>query len=91
MISVSIDLGAGRRGVDMGPSALRIAGITQAVEGLGYAVREVGTVTAGGFETTDPGGESRTHGALVSSSRRGSKPGAFRSSWEETIRCRSEP
>jgi arginase len=59
MISVSIDLGAGRRGVDMGPSALRIAGITEAVEGLGYAVKEVGTVTAGGFETTDPGGESR--------------------------------
>lgn len=25
VISVSIDLGAGRRGVDMGPSALRIA------------------------------------------------------------------
>jgi arginase len=60
MISVSIDLGAGRRGVDMGPSALRIAGITEAVEGLGYTVKEVGTVTAGGFETADPGNESRT-------------------------------
>jgi len=55
MISVSIDLGAGRRGVDMGPSALRIAGLTEKVEALGYRVREVGTVTAGGFETTDPG------------------------------------
>jgi arginase len=53
MVSVSIDLGAGRRGVDMGPSALRIAGITDAVERLGYSVREVGTVTAGSFETTD--------------------------------------
>lgn len=60
MISVSIDLGAGRRGVDMGPSALRIAGITQAVEGLGYAVKEFGAVTAGGFETADPGHEDRT-------------------------------
>ena len=39
----------------MGPSALRIAGITEAVEALGYAVSEVGTVTAGGFETTDRG------------------------------------
>lgn len=57
MVSVSIDLGAGRRGVDMGPSALRIAGITGAVEALGYAVEEAGTVTAGGFETTDPGPE----------------------------------
>jgi arginase len=55
MISVSIDLGAGRRGVDMGPSALRIAGLTEKVEALGYGVREAGTVTAGGFETTDPG------------------------------------
>ena len=55
MISVSIDLGAGRRGVDMGPSALRIAGLTEAVESLGYSVREVGTVTAGSFETTAVG------------------------------------
>ena len=55
MVSVSIDLGAGRRGVDMGPSALRIAGITEAVESLGYTVREIGSVTAGAFETT-PGG-----------------------------------
>lgn len=55
MVSVSIDLGAGRRGVDMGPSALRIAGITGAIESLGYSVREVGSVTAGGFETADAG------------------------------------
>ncbi|HSM59225.1 MAG TPA: arginase [Longimicrobiales bacterium] len=61
MISVSIDLGAGRRGVDMGPSALRIAGITAAVEGLGYAVKELGTVTAGGMETTERGAEGRVH------------------------------
>jgi arginase len=60
MVSVSIDLGAGRRGVDMGPSALRIAGITAQIEGLGYSVREIGTVTAGGFETTDPGVEGST-------------------------------
>ncbi|MFQ5537159.1 MAG: arginase [Gemmatimonadota bacterium] len=55
LVSVSIDLGAGRRGVDMGPSALRIAGITGAVEGLGYQVSEVGTITAGGFETAEEG------------------------------------
>jgi arginase len=59
LVSVSIDLGAGRRGVDMGPSALRIAGITEAVERLGYSVTEAGTVTAGGFETTDPGPETK--------------------------------
>lgn len=59
MVSVSIDLGAGRRGVDMGPSALRIAGITEAVAALGCQVEEVGTVTAGGFETADAGTEGR--------------------------------
>ena len=60
LVSVSIDLGAGRRGVDMGPSALRIAGISSRVEALGYQIREFGTVTAGGFETTDPGPERET-------------------------------
>jgi arginase len=55
LVSVSIDLGAGCRGVDMGPSALRIAGITAAIESLGRVVKEIGTVTAGGFETTDEG------------------------------------
>jgi arginase len=59
LVSVSIDLGAGRRGVDMGPSALRIAGLVDAIDALGHEVREVGTVTAGGFETTDSGA-SRT-------------------------------
>ncbi len=59
MVSVPIDLGAGRRGVDMGPSALRIAGITEAVAAMGYEVEEAGTVTAGSFETADPGNESR--------------------------------
>lgn len=55
LISVSIDLGAGRRGVDMGPSALRIAGISQEIEAIGHTITELGTLTAGGLETTDAG------------------------------------
>lgn len=55
LISVSIDLGAGRRGVDMGPSALRIAGIAEALDGVVHRVHEGGTVAAGGLETSDPG------------------------------------
>ena len=35
LIGVPLDLGAGRRGVDMGPSALRIAGITEGLSALG--------------------------------------------------------
>ena len=49
MVSVQMDLGAGRRGVDMGPSAMRIAGLRDTLEGLGHRVREMGTVVA-----TDP-------------------------------------
>lgn len=58
LTSVSIDLGAGRRGVDMGPSALRIAGITDALTGLGFEVREVGTVHASAPETVERGDTS---------------------------------
>lgn len=55
LVSVSIDLGAGRRGVDMGPSALRIAGIADELRRIGHRVVELGTITAGGIETTESG------------------------------------
>lgn len=51
LVSVSMDLGAGRRGVDMGPSGLRIAGLGKALMDLGFTVREVGTVNAQGPES----------------------------------------
>lgn len=35
-----MDLGAGRRGVDMGPSALRLAGIKERISDLGYSVED---------------------------------------------------
>ena len=38
--SVPLDLGIDLRGVDMGPSAIHIAGIREALEELGYEVRE---------------------------------------------------
>lgn len=59
LVSVSMDLGAGRRGVDMGPSAIRIAGLVNALEEMGVRVREMGAVTAEGPETIPEGG-SRT-------------------------------
>ncbi len=51
LVSVSQDLGAGRRGVDMGPSAIRIAGLGEALTRVGWSVREIGTVTAHDPET----------------------------------------
>ena len=44
IIGVPMDLGAGRRGVDMGPSAIRIAGLNQAIALLGYEVIDAGNV-----------------------------------------------
>lgn len=46
LMSVSMDLGAGRRGVDMGPSAIRIAGVKTLLQSMGCTVREFGTIHA---------------------------------------------
>jgi len=42
VIGVPIDLGAGRRGVDMGPSAIRIADLEKKLEELGHKVEDYG-------------------------------------------------
>src|SRR6266545_2470588 len=42
LIGVPIDLGAGRRGVDMGPSAIRIADLEVRLEQLGLKVEDFG-------------------------------------------------
>ena len=44
VVSVHIDLGAGRRGVDMGPSAIRVARLSKRIAKLGRRVREMGSV-----------------------------------------------
>ncbi len=46
LISVYLDLGAGRRGVDMGPSAMRIAGLAEKLDALGFTVTEMGAIHA---------------------------------------------
>lgn len=44
IIGVPIDLGADRRGVDMGPSAIRYAHLQNALESLGYSVEDKGNI-----------------------------------------------
>ncbi|MCS6992526.1 MAG: arginase [Anaerolineales bacterium] len=44
IIGVPIDLGADRRGVDMGPSAIRYAHLQQRLESLGYVVEDKGNI-----------------------------------------------
>ncbi len=55
VIGAPLDLGAGHRGVDMGPSAFRVAGIHQAVRALGIAVEDFGDIEAHVAETREPG------------------------------------
>lgn len=52
-----MDLGAGRRGVDMGPSALRLAGLDERLKALGYEVQDLGNVTVAQPEATPTGPE----------------------------------
>jgi len=46
IIGVPLDLGGGRRGVDMGPSAMRIAGLGEQIAALGYTVVDKGDLPA---------------------------------------------
>lgn len=61
VIGVPMDLGAGRRGVDMGPSAIRYARLHEELSSLGYAVDDVGDIDVPVVETLktnggEPGG-----------------------------------
>jgi arginase len=51
LIGVPLDLGASRRGVDMGPSALRIARLTHTLAELGCTVHDMGNVVVPQRET----------------------------------------
>jgi len=52
IIGATLDLGQGRRGVDMGPSAIRYAGLEERLVGLGYAVHDEGNVETAVAEAT---------------------------------------
>ena len=54
IIGVPLDLGGGRRGVDMGPSALRIAGIGEQIAALGCSVLDKGNLPVPIRETLEP-------------------------------------
>lgn len=54
VLGVPMDLGADRRGVDMGPSAIRYAGLAGRVEGLGYNCTDGGDLTVPRPERHDP-------------------------------------
>jgi len=55
IIGAPMDLGAGRRGVDMGPSALRVAGLNEKLTRLGYEVDDLGNVAVDQPESAPTG------------------------------------
>ena len=57
VIGAELDLGAGRRGVDMGPSAIRYAGLGERLTELGLEVEDRGNVDAALPETVAAGDE----------------------------------
>ncbi|HEX6291700.1 MAG TPA: arginase [Herpetosiphonaceae bacterium] len=61
LIGVPLDFGAGRRGVDMGPSAIRYAGLCQGLGALGHVVVDHGNLTVPVHETCEPGDPKLKH------------------------------
>ena len=56
ILGVPMDLGQDRRGVDMGPSAIRYARLQGALEELGYGVADLGNVETPLPETVEKKG-----------------------------------
>jgi arginase len=55
IIGAPLDLGQGRRGVDMGPSAMRVANLNARIAALGYTVEDLGNVPVEQAEASPEG------------------------------------
>jgi arginase len=68
VIGAGLDLGQGRRGVDMGPSAIRYAGLQERIAGLGRVCVDWGDVETDIPEATEVGDpDARYLGAIMRS------------------------
>ena len=65
VLGVPMDLGSGRRGVDMGPSAIRIAGLADRLQELGYTVVDEGDVDIKNMEQLKVGDASARYLAEI--------------------------
>jgi arginase len=86
VLGAALDLGQGRRGVDMGPSAIRYAGLVGRLAELGLGVHDLGTVAEEAIEALEEGDERAKYlepilgvcdqiaGLVESSSRAGEVP-----------------
>ena len=66
ILGAPLDFGAGRRGVDMGPSALRLGGLNAKLESIGYQVHDMGNVPVAQQETIDAGSPTAKYLAPIS-------------------------
>jgi arginase len=55
IIGAPLDMGSDRRGVDMGPSALRVANLNKKLSALGFEVTDMGNVPVEQAESAPPG------------------------------------
>jgi len=58
ILGVPLDMGASRRGVDMGPSAMRVAGLEARLEALGHQVTDGGNILVEIAETQAAGSQN---------------------------------
>ena len=58
IVGAPLDLGAGRRGVDMGPSAVRVANLNSRLASLGHDVQDLGNVVVAQPESQPEGDAS---------------------------------
>jgi arginase len=65
VIGVPLDMGASRRGVDMGPSAMRVAGLEARLEALGHQVADAGNIRVEVAETRTSGDKSARYLAEI--------------------------
>jgi arginase len=65
IIGVPLDMGASRRGVDMGPSAMRVAGLEARLEALGHQVTDCGNIRVEIAETQTWGSDNARYLAQI--------------------------
>jgi arginase len=65
IIGVPLDMGASRRGVDMGPSAMRVAGLEARLEAVGHQVVDGGNIRVEVAETRASGSSSARYLAEI--------------------------
>jgi arginase len=65
VLGIPMDLGAGRRGVDMGPSALRLAQLSDALVVLGHELEDIGNIETPVLEAVQPGNDLPYAGTIA--------------------------